>query len=200
MRMLLFSLLSLQCLFGDVCCAVTPKYREETLIRRAYLDVLGLVPTIDEIDWYLTYNTNGYQLAVEFLLTRNTKRWNIDNKIGRILLNSKEYRELSPRKLDKADLDRCVLYIVGDLKSEPITDNALTKSISKLITLSENITSDPLDRIDFMCSNLMSRTTSTDEANMLLQVFNSNSKLYSEDIAWTIVVSEILQMPDVCCK
>ena len=44
-----------------------PFQREIRLIRRAYLDVTELLPSPEEMDWYVVYNRNGYALAVEYL-------------------------------------------------------------------------------------------------------------------------------------
>lgn len=197
MRMLLFSLFVLQYLIYGTCSAMaSDKFRDEFLIRRAYLDVLNVVPTIEEIDWYIVYNKNSYQLAVDYLLSRDIKSWNIDNQVGKILLTSKEYKLMPLRPLSKDTLDRCIMYVVGDLKTEN-TSQSVDKSIEKLLKLSEIVSSDTLDRIDYICSCLMSRTTTVAEANTLLAVFRSKT---TEQDAWTAVIDCILQLPDVCCK
>lgn len=198
MRMLLFSLLVLQYLITGTCSAIAgEKIKDEYLIRRAYLDVLNVVPTIEEIDWYVVYNTtNSYQLAVDFLLSRENKKWNIDNQIGRVLLMSEAYKNMPLRALPKETIEKCVMYVVGDLKNNYTQEN-VNNSIKKLIELSEKTSNDQLDRIDYICNCLMSRTTTLEEANSLLTIFKNEK---NEQVAWYKVVNRILQLPDVCCK
>lgn len=191
--MLLFSFFILQ-LFLIVPLNASEKFKDEYLIRRAYLDVLNVVPTVEEIEYYIVYNkSNSYQLAVEFLLSQKNKSWNIDNQIGKALLTSNEYKVMPLRPLSKEVIDRTIMYVVGDLRN----NNNVEKSIDKLIEISEKMSSDTLDRIDYICSCLMSRTTTLTEANTLLTVFKSEP---NEKAAWLSVMNAILELPEVCCK
>ena len=47
---------------------ITAKEDSSFLIRRVYLDVIGVLPTTEEIDSYCVYNTNSYSMAVDFVL------------------------------------------------------------------------------------------------------------------------------------
>jgi len=198
MRIKLFSLLTLQLLFGSLCSAVENKYHEEVFIRRAYLDVLGVVPTIEEIEWYTVYNKNGYCLAVDFILSNPKKCWNIDNTLGRVLLMSETYKTLPNRTLTRQELDKCVVYVVGNLNNDKIKD--IKESYDKLLQLSQLVSDDPLDRIDYICNCLMSRSTTTQEANKLMSFYRKSNALFGEEQTWYLVLEEILHMPSVCNK
>jgi hypothetical protein len=60
--------LFLQLFFVGVCSG-EDKVSESKLIRRAYIDITGVLPTVTEMEWFTVYNNDGYKLAVEFLLT-----------------------------------------------------------------------------------------------------------------------------------
>jgi len=198
MRIKLFSLLLLQLLFGSLCIAADIDNHEEVYIRRAYLDVLGVVPTIEEIEWYTVYNKNGYDLAVDYILSRPNKIWNIDNILGKVLLTSELYKTLPNRTLNRQELDKCVSYVVGNLNNNNV--KSAKESYDKLLQLSQLISDDPLDRIDFICNCLMSRNTTTQEANTIMSFYRRNISLYGEEQTWYNVLEEILRMPGVCNK
>lgn len=46
---------------------------ESRLIRKLYLDTIGLLPTIEEMEWYMVYNNNGYDLAVLYVFNKIEK-------------------------------------------------------------------------------------------------------------------------------
>jgi len=156
--------------------------KESQLIRRAYLDILGVLPTAEELAWYCEYNTDGYRVAVDWLV----KRASADNKTRRFLL-SIEYRNLSAIEIKRKDLDKNIFYLSGLEYHE--SEAELQQAKITFIELAKKEADADLDIIDYMCNQLMSRVTKVDEANMLLGVLRKNG--------WDDTLEAILDLYDV---
>ena len=156
--------------------------KESQLVRRAYLDILGVLPTAEELAWYCEYNTDGYRVAVDWLV----KRASADNKTRRFLMSS-EYRNREPEELERKDLDRNIFYLSGLVYHEGVGE--LQQAKTTFIELAKKEADADLDVIDFMCNQLMSRVTSVYEANMLLGVLKKNG--------WDDTLEAILDLYDV---
>ena len=77
---------------------------DSRLIRRLYLDTVKMPPTIEEIEWYISYNkTKGYEMAVDWVLT----------KYGEEKLKSYYLKDLA-----KAVCDSCKINIIGSRPGE----------------------------------------------------------------------------------
>jgi hypothetical protein len=89
-------------------CSQDEMRRDIRLIRRAFLDVTGLLPTESEIDWFVVYERTGYPAAVDYL-TKGAK----NPAFPRELLLSEAYMNQAERPLERADLQRNILYLAG---------------------------------------------------------------------------------------
>ena len=156
--------------------------KESQLIRRAYLDILGVLPTAEELAWYCEYNTDGYRVAVDWLV----KRSSADNKTRRFLL-SFEYRNKPLEDIKIEDLEKNIFYLSGLEYREG--EFELRQAKQKFIELAKKEADADLDIIDFMCNQLMSRVTNVGEANMLLGVLKKNG--------WDDTLEAILDLYDV---
>lgn len=169
--------------------------RQETLIRRAFLDVTGLVPTVEEIDWYCVYNSNGYEMAVDDLANKPNKIWDVDASTCKAVLLSKEYITQVPRVFD---IGPSVVYIAGRFKGfDKVDKETIEQSKQQIIQNALKECSSPGDVIDYMCNQLMSRTTNLVEANILSRHFRSVEDAQGEQIAYMSVLDHILILPDV---
>jgi hypothetical protein len=168
---------------GDLKTEVS--YDESYLIRRAYLDILGVVPTMEEISWYCEYNTDSYRVAVDWLVAKAHE----DAKT-RIWLLSKEYREKVREPLDSKQLEKNICYLSGvEYKDDP----EYLRGVKHLfVNLAKKIDDSDLAAIDVICSQLMSRVTRVAEANMLLRVLREEG--------WDATLEKILKLEDVCNK
>jgi hypothetical protein len=174
---------------------------ESRIIRRAYLDILGTVPTITEIEWYCVYNKhNSYKLAVEYLISRPGAglKGICDKDELRKTLLSKEYREAKREQLTIKKVHEMVMYQAG-IRGEANEANVLKAKIS----LIENAMSDEStdsDTIDHMALQLMSRSTNLEEANLLLATLRAFRKGLSEETAWVKTLDRMLVLDDVASK
>jgi hypothetical protein len=84
--------------------------KESFLIRRAYLDTVGRIPSIEEVEWYVVYN-DGYKSAVEWL----------DKYPDKINQYSKEYLLSEEYKNKKREI----------LSDEQINKNIMAKNKNK---------------------------------------------------------------------
>jgi hypothetical protein len=133
---------------------------DSRLIRRLYLDTIKMPPTIEEIEWYTTYNkTKGYEMAVDWVLTKIG-----DTRVRGYYL-SNAYKTKPEVEVPQDILDSIIKYQVGNLK---LTDK---QAVDELIKCGEEQYSSPLDMIDYFSMCMMSRATHIDEANLLLKVF-----------------------------
>lgn len=174
------------------------KEDESYLIRRAYVDVLGIVPTAEEIDWFCIYNNNSYSLAVEWILQHPSYKWDEVKGDARTYLHSDLYKKFRKIPLSKKQLNNIILYVAGD--THEATDANIQKSIKKIIDSAINSSLDELEAIDYICYRLMSRVTHLDEANYLIQKLKEFKKTKSQDESWLELFNEILLLEDVKCR
>jgi len=194
MKWLLFCL----CLVFSCAANAAPDdalHREIRNIRRAYLDVLGLLPTPEEVDWYVVYNRDGYNLAVDFLVKKAS-----DPQWTKAQLTSPEYLEAAARVIERGTLEKNIVYLAGLWKGEQeLTESLLAEGTDKfiknaLLATDENAS----NAIDYMVNQMTCRPSTADEENELSQIFNKVSMKDDELSAWKTVILHILEMPD--CK
>lgn len=170
------------------------------MIRRAYLDVLGVVPTIEETEWYCVYNTNGYFLAVDWLSNHPdylAKNYSNPKDLSELLLSS-AYKNAVKIALSDKKRKEIVFYISGHKYS--VDDNKYREAKLAMIAAAKMCASGDLDVLDYMASQLMSRTTNVAEANDLLKKLKHNLSMYSEEDAWLATVDYLLEFEDVRSK
>lgn len=133
---------------------------DSRLIRRLYLDTVKMPPTIEEIEWYISYNkTKGYEMAVDWVLTKYG-----EEKLKSYYL-SDDYKQSLPSLIEPETLNNIIKYQVGKLY---LTDK---QAEEELIRLGQEQYSDPLDVIDYFAMCMMARPTRLMEANELLKVY-----------------------------
>jgi hypothetical protein len=173
---------------------------ESYSIRRAYIDVLGVFPTAEEIDWYCVYNELGYQLAVEWLI-HSPKRLGQPTMSAQELktkLLSDEYTNKAKSPLVKESLHKAIFYLIGEkYSSDP---EKLREAKLKFISYAKLESNGELDVVDRMTYQLMSRTTNLKEANMILAYLRPRLESLPEDEAWLQTLDELLTFEDVCNK
>ena len=185
----------LVCLF-ILTSKVNAKDNDSFIIRRAYLDVLGVVPTVEEIEWYCVYNTNGYSLAIDWLLTCEKHKWIIPNEYSRIFLLSNEYKTSPKMRMHKQQVYKNLLYVTGSQMT--VTSENVQKASVKLIESAIACSNGDTEIIDYMCESMMSRSSNLEETNKLSKIVKDSSK--SEIDTWMDVLVEILELEDVNCK
>jgi len=168
-------------------------HKEIRKIRRAYLDVSGLLPTPEEIDWFVVYNKNGYTLAVDHLTSKFP-----DAQWSKERLHSKDYLEAPEEPIDRALLEKNVVYLAGLGAGEidPFLKEAGTQKFIKdaLLATDEKAS----DAIDYIINQLTCRPSSADEENKFLDIFNKVSLKEDEMSAWKTVLLHVFEIRD--CK
>lgn len=176
-------------------------YREEArLIRRAYLDVLGVVPTAGELEWYCVYNTDGYSKAVDYILSSKVMKLAGEAALARkrTTLLSDEYKQAASVKLSQAKLEDIIYYLSG-YKGEHSAE-ALRKAKLTLIAHARVYEDGDLEAIDRMSLGLMGRVTKLDEANSLLRILRCGLDVVSEEESWLNALEQLLLLEDVRSK
>ena len=169
---------------------------ESFSIRRAYIDVIGVVPTAEEIDWYCVYNKNSYEMAVDWLLKHPNYSWNdISKQEARKILLSNEYKNFRKMPLSKDKLNKIILYLAGS--SDEVADEAVKKASIKFIKDARTSSDNDLEAIDHITYRLMSRVTNIEEANYLSKFLKEKLKTKSEEEAWMDLFDQILHLQDV---
>ena len=174
------------------------KEDESYLIRRAYIDVLGVVPTAEEIDWFCVYNNNSYRLAVEWILQHPSYKWDEIKGDARIYLHSDLYKTFKKMPLSKKQINHIILYVAGDTREA--TEENVQKSIKKIINNAINSSLDDLEAVDYICYRLMSRVTHLEEANYFVKKLKEFKKTATEEQSWLMLFNEILLLEDVRCR
>jgi hypothetical protein len=197
MRKLFFLVLSFLMVSSNMLTAVED---DSFLIRRMYLDVLGRVPTTEEIDWYCVYNKNGYTIAVDWALSiSDNKMRHYPKHEAKEILLSVEYKNYKKVPLSKEQIQKNIMFSVGD-GDLPVSEDNFKKSSVKLINFALDSSDSETDAIDYIANKLMARSTNIDEANYLFRYFKDKQKTLSEKEAWLSVLDQILLLPDVRMK
>lgn len=170
-----------------------PLHKEIRKIRRAYLDVSGLLPTPEEIDWYVVYNKNGYPLAVDHLTSKfPDARWPKER------LLSSEYLEAPEEPVARNLLEKNVVYLAG-MGAGEIDEFLKAAGIEKFIKDALLATDEKAsDAIDYMINQLTCRPSSAEEETKFLDIFNKVSLKEDEMSAWKTVLLHMFEMHD--CK
>jgi hypothetical protein len=174
-------------------CATDALHREIRKIRRAYLDVCELLPTPEEVDWYVVYNKNGYPLAVDYLTLKFPgEPWTKEKLV------STEYLEAPEEPVARPVLDKNVVYLAG-LGTGEMTDELREAGVEKFIK-NALLASDEKasNAIDYMINQLTCRPSSAAEETEFLDIFNKVSLKEDEMSAWKTVLLHLLEMHD--CK
>jgi hypothetical protein len=164
-------------------------------IRRAYLDVLEFVPTSEEVDWYVVYNQNGYEMAVDYLASHTPP-----DKVTftREQLLDPTYWGRDEALLDKSVLEKNVVYLSGLSKTDFSPQNVeLGKELlikQALLASDDNAA----NTIDYLVNELTCRPATLEEANDLLRLFAKVSLKADEMDAWKTVLAHIFELHD--CK
>jgi hypothetical protein len=191
-------------IFAFICLSdIFPRQHEDDsyIIRRIYLDVLGVVPLPHEIDWYCVYNDNGYNMAIEWILSRPRDKWtvgwkNINSEDVRKTLMSQNYKHFRKTPLSRDQLNKQLCYLAGEEYTGEYS--CVIQARSKLIKYALEATDSDVDAIDYLAYQLMSRVTSMDEANYLkgkLKDYKLSAK--TEQLAWESILDELLGFEDV---
>ena len=172
--------------------AEDPLHREIRLIRRAFLDVTELLPSPEELDWYVVYNRNSYALAAEYLEQKSQGKW------SREQLLAPAYREAPEQLVPKEVLEKNVVYLAGLWRGE-MSPNLFEEGSAKFIKDALEIAGDnPSNAIDWMVNSLTCRPSSAEEDNDLSAIFNKVSLKATELEAWRTVLLHIFELRD--CK
>ena len=191
MKRCLFLLCLMFC-FAASGPAEEPFQREIRLIRRAFLDVTELLPSPEEMDWYVVYNRNGYALAAEYLAQKSRGAWSRDH------LLSSAYREAPDRLVPREILEKNVVYLAGLWRGE-MSPGLFEAGSAKFIKDALEIASEnPSNAIDWMVSSMTCRPASAEEENELFGIFNKVSIKATEMEALKTVLLHILELRD--CK
>lgn len=195
MRTLLFLVLALTIASSGVCLGKSDDIR---LIRRAYIDITGYIPTTAEIEWYTVYNTDSYNTAVEYLLTKYTG--SLPVVLVKNLLLSKEYANFPLRSLTSSHVDKQLLYVTGMFR-QGYTREDIHHAKLQLIEWATESTFSDVDAIDFMCQELLNRESHTQEANGFIKILNTARETHkNQGEQWLCVLEEILRSPDMTLK
>lgn len=171
---------------------------DSLIIRRAYLDTIGVVPTVHEIEWYCIYNKNSYETAIDWLINQHPNyKWNIPKDQAKLFLMSDTYKEQPKRQLSQEDVNKILLYVSG-YKDSPVTEENIKKASIQLIKNALNPDLQNYDPLDYIANCLMSRSTNITEANLISQILKQSNK--SELDTWLCVLNELLKFEDVATK
>jgi hypothetical protein len=179
------------------CAALADDSR---LIRRAYLDLTGKLPTIQEIEWLEIYTREPYKEAVIYLTEVLKKKYkHLSPQDTKKHLLSLSYI-FQPRKpISDLEFRINLLYLAG-MPQHDFSDEKIHEAKLKLIKIATNPNSFDYDPLDFLANSLMSRSTTTEEANKLMKIYRNYAKYLKEEDVWLVVLEELLKFDDVKTK
>ena len=168
---------------------IHPSVKIVRTIRRAFLDIKGVPPTIKEIEWYTGYNKDSYEAALDDLLNVKLKS-DLIFYVKKYYL-SPSYTDVPPVKISKEQLDKIILYQSG------YKEGSLLKAKLKIVTDALAVEEGGADAIDYIAEALMGRVSHIEEANALLKIRKKYSK---EEDGLLAVLEEILTFKDFLYK
>lgn len=177
-------------LFLLLCASATEIYttnslKEGQLIRRLYLDLLDVPPTSAELEWYLTYNKEGYKAAVDKIVTPN-----FPPSVKQSVL-SNEYRLAPQRPIPQKTLEKIIRYQSGS----PWV--SLEEANKRFVVISLKAAENDINPLDYMAENLMGRITNAQEETELAKIIK---KYPSEQEGYRAALEEIKTYPDFLNK
>lgn len=157
---------------------------EGQLIRRVYLDFLGIPPTPKELNWYLSYNKPEPLKRVVNDLVQ-------DNGALKDFLLSPDYKNQDKTPLPPATLDLIVKYQSG------MINNPIEEADKKLVVISLLAAEDDINPLDYMAECLMGRVTTAGEETELQKIIK---KYPSEEEGYLEALKKIKTFPDFLNK
>lgn len=175
------------CILASLLLGVSasePSIKEGQLIRRVYLDFLGIPPTPKELNWYLIYNKpDPFKRVVNDIVHGNECLKNF--------LLSSEYKNRVQMPLSPLTLDLIVKYQSGMIK------NSLGEADKRLVVISLKEAEDDLNPLDFMSECLMGRATTAQEETELQKIIK---KYPTEEEGYLEALKKIKTFPDFLNK
>ena len=195
MRKTVFLVLALMVLS---VCGMFGNDNSAGLIRRAYIDTLGVPPTVTEMDWLFVYNKGkSYEVAVNYLISNPRFKWNMPKNLAKILLLSNDYRSLPKFPMLPEQVIKNLFYLVG-IDNLAYTEENIKTACYKLINIAMVCSDGDTETIDYLAVSMMGRTTNLDEINHLSKIIRNSNK--SEKETWYDVLQEIMGFPDTINK
>jgi len=169
-----------------------------SLIRRAYIDTLGVPPTVTEMDWLLVYNKNkSYEVAVNYLIANPKFKWNMPKNLAKLLLLSNDYRSLPKVPMLPEQVIKNLFYLVA-MDNVPYIEENIKTACYKLINIAMVCSDGETETIDYLAVSMMGRATNLNENNHLSKIIRNSNK--SEKETWYDVLQEIMTFPDTINK
>jgi hypothetical protein len=179
------------------CTALSDDSR---LIRKAYLDLTGKLPTIQEIEWLEIYTQEPYKEAVKYLTEVLKKKYkHLSPQDTQKHLLSLSYIFQSRKPVSELELRINLLYLAG-MPQHEFSDDKIHEAKLKLIKIATNPDNSDYEPMDYLANCLMSRSTTAEEANKLMKIYRNYSKYLDETSTWMIVLDEMLKFSDVRTK
>jgi hypothetical protein len=163
--------------------------KEGQLIRRVYLDLLGVPPSSKELNWYLMYNSDPYQIAVNTIVPTNITPTLRSFIFSTVL--SEAYKKQIQTPLEPRILELIVKYQCGMLEASTEEAN------KKLVEISLKAIEDDLNPLDYMAENLLGRITTAQEETELLKIIK---KYPSEQEGYLEALKKMKSFPDFLNK
>ena len=179
MRTFLSLVLFFQMSLAGIC---SDKVEDIKLIRRAYLDVVGVLPTVEEVEWYTVYTNGGYGMAVDFLLRDKPKQ---TQELLTKWLTSESYKTDNSRQLTIEDIMGVFLFLAG----KKVGDVSFSESKQLLADSAVLCSSSTSETIDYICNALLCRDSNLEEANIIEKYIRNCS---SEEGMWLGVVELVI--------
>lgn len=171
---------------------------ETVLIRRAHIELTGVVPSVAEMEWYQVYNKDkAYATAVDALVHRKDIHTTRPRETLHDWLMSDEFKNAKPQPFDVIP---SLFFVVGMQHTACVNPLEILEAKKKLVQHAREATYNKDDAIDFMCNALMCRVSNLEEANQLSRRFEAVEALVGEDGAYLSVLEDILQLPDCALK
>lgn len=164
-------------------------FKETFLIRRMFLDIINRPPTPQEIDWFCEYNKNPYDRAVQFITEECKEHRAV--KVDAVYLLSEEYKNKPTTPLTKQEKIEILFYLNGFDKNTQQTPETVYKCYDKMIESALDGVFNITDAFDYIANLLLCRTTSVQEINDIIEIYNKTNIH-----PWYDVIDYILNLDD----
>lgn len=157
------------------------KLEEIKLIRRAYIDVVGVLPTVAEMEWFTVYTKGGYEMAVNFLIQKKSLK---EQEQLKCRLLSNDYKKDNTRLLSIEEIMSIFLYLSG----KKLGDISFSQAKQHLADNAVLCSSSTTEAIEYLCNALLCRDCNLQEANIIEKYIRDSND--SKDM-WLSVIDII---------
>lgn len=186
------SLFAILILTFKILGTLKANHSETFMVKRAFLEGLHRLPTVDEVDWCFYIKDNSYEYAVNYILSLSDEK---SKKELEAKLKSNKFKTSKRVEMTKAEIFKGMLFLIYLDTNLPYNDYNKKLAYDRLVEIGIKYSDDEEGAIDYIANLLMCRTTTVKELNQLRIIVNDDNTRN-----WHKIIDSILDIEDAKTK